>query len=98
MSQKKSCLVKKKKKATCPPTTQEIKKKEKGTRHRHFCPLSSPFSPFSFLFILGRKQFGGPGEKTLRPHHLFSLLPTICWRMLSLYLRVPTNANSSFCS
>ena len=33
-------------------------------------------SPLSFLSIFGRKLFGGPEEKTFRPHHLFSFLFT----------------------
>ena len=32
--------------------------------------------PLSFLTILGKKLFGGLGEKTLELHHLFSFLPT----------------------
>ena len=34
------------------------------------------FLPLSFLSILERKLFGRPGEKTPKPHHLFSFLPT----------------------
>ena len=33
------------------------------------------FSPLNFLPILRRKLFGEPKEKTLGPHHLFSLSP-----------------------
>ena len=36
----------------------------------------APISFFSFLFILGRKLFGESKKKTLRPHNLFSFLPT----------------------
>ena len=62
----KSCLVKQKKKkgTNCPC----------ASAHGHFRPLSNPFSLFSFLPILGRKLFGGPGEKTSLAHHLFSFL------------------------
>ena len=61
---------------------REKKKKKKrtnclyATAHGHFCPLSSLFSSFSFLFILERKLFGGPGEKIFGPYYLFSFLPT----------------------
>ena len=34
------------------------------------------FSHFSFLSIVEGKLFGGPGEKTLGPHYLFSFFPT----------------------
>ena len=47
-----------------------------ATAYGHFCPLSSLFSSFSFLFILERKLFGGPGEKIFGPYYLFSFLPT----------------------
>ena len=73
----------KKEEATC--TRKHKKEKEKkelvellmcnnGNAHGHFRPLSNLFSPFSFLSILGRKLFDWFGEKTLRPHHLFSFL------------------------
>ena len=34
------------------------------TIHRHFCQSRKFLSPLSFISILGRKYFGGPGEKT----------------------------------
>ena len=76
----KSCLVKQKKKGQHLGKEKKKKKKKRGTNcpcasaHGHFRPLSNPFSPFSFLPILGRKLFGGPGEKTPLAHHLFSFL------------------------
>ena len=68
----------------CPGKQSKAKEKKKkkrtnclyATAYGHFCPLSSLFSSFSFLFILERKLFGGPGEKIFGPYYLFSVLPT----------------------
>ena len=43
--------------------------------HGHFRPLSSLISPFSFLSILERKIFGGPGRKHLDPTIYFPSSP-----------------------
>ena len=62
-------------------------KKEKRSRHARNLEVNSnmkgifrssfhELSPLSFLSIFGRKLFGGPEEKTFRPHHLFSFLFT----------------------
>ena len=85
---KKSCLVKKKKKKrnnyhTHRPRNQKIKMSEKersltncpcASANGHFRPLSSSFFSLQFSFRLGRKHFGRPKEKTLKPHHLFFFL------------------------
>ena len=42
-----------------------------------FVHYAAPFFPFSFLSILEREFFGGPKEKTLKPHYLFSFLPSL---------------------
>ena len=68
----------------CPGKQSKAKEKKKkkrtnclyATAYGHFCPLSSLFSSFSFLFILERKLFGGPGEKIFGPYYLFFFLPT----------------------
>ena len=73
---------KKKEEAMCHCPGKQSKGKKKrtnclyATAYGHFCPLSSLFSSFSFLFILERKLFGGPGEKIFGPYYLFSFLPT----------------------
>ena len=68
----------------CPGKQSKAKEKKKkkrtnclyATAYGHFCPLSSLFFSFSFLFILERKLFDGPGEKIFEPYYLFSFLPT----------------------
>ena len=82
-------LPRKSKKEEVRSNVQTRKKKNKKTKqkkpewtspcpsaHGHFCHLLIKYLPLSFLFILERKHFGGPGEKTLRPYHLFSFLLT----------------------
>ena len=73
---------KKKEEAMCHCPGKQSKGKKKrtnclyATAYGHFCPLSSLFFSFSFLFILERKLFDGPGEKIFEPYYLFSFLPT----------------------
>ena len=50
----------------------DLEVNSKGVFRSSFYEFSLP----SFPFILGRKLFGGLGEKTPKPHHLFSFLPT----------------------
>ena len=54
---------------------EEEKRKIKARAHRHFCQSRKNSSSLNFLFILGRKHFGGPMKKTLGPYHLFFFLP-----------------------
>ena len=76
----------------CPGKQSKGKKKRTNclyaTAYGHFCPLSSLFSSFSFLFILERKLFGGPGEKIFGPYHLFSFLPTQSNTLQKVFLLV----------
>jgi len=46
------------------------------------------FFPLNFLSILGRKLFGGTGEKTLRPYCLFSFLPPNQTHSKKVFLRI----------
>ena len=68
----------KKKKKKKKPTTTTTKTTSDWTSlyelaHGHFRHLPIKFLPCSFLSILERKHFGGPGKKTPRPHQFFSL-------------------------
>ena len=76
---------KKKKNTTTTTRKEKKKKKERGNVSAQkkikkkeinstwvFLSIKQP----NFLSILGRKFFGRLGEKTHRPYHLFSFLPT----------------------
>ena len=54
--------------------TLEKEKKKCTHTNGHFCQSRKSSFRLSFLFILKRKSFGRPGEKTLGFHHLFSFL------------------------
>ena len=58
------------------PNKLKKKKKREEKRVWTFVQKLCAISPFSFLFILGRKFFCGSWKKTVGPHHLFFFLPT----------------------
>ena len=61
---------------TAPKRKKKINKKGKNNLHMGILVNSNwAFLPLSFLPILGRKHFGGPGEKISRPHQFFFLPP-----------------------
>ena len=67
--------IKDKREATFP--RQHPKKGIERIAHGLFCPLRSLIFSFEFSFQFGEKKLlGGPEEKTLEPHHLFSFLST----------------------